>query len=683
METRIKDQLHGSVGLQVSTDWLRACFDSLEQENQQATADLCMHQVLHSDLRLVVRDGDYSNNNNNNNNTPQLPQSVQQLGRLIQTSKNSTNHPLQETQADFQLLVQVEEIVDVSLNAEQRYNPQYYNKATRSLKLCLSHGYKSQQLPTIVAQEVTKIPNLQTDSLAGMKLLLHGKIRIRHGILMLNGGNTLVCGGSVEELVQVQRRSIERAKQRAGVGVDATIRALVNINQENLDDDGQPQDEAHEESGDVPMIQVPQVQVPQAQPQLHQHQHQPIAHPIPPPPIGQSPPNVIPPDNTPPRGPPQSAVRPFQAQQVTANFATTRRDPPRQAQTEQFRNSMSGSNNNNPYARNRRTSSGTSSPLSAAGPSNPYTSSKLSQGTTSSSSSAPASASAVPTNINNNNNISGSLPATRTKPVSGNPYSSSARNSRPEHADRPYNNNNEETAYSPALSSITHTPPRDRTTGTNHQQSSLSNTIFAPVQNRDVSLLATTPSRAQQQHQQQDDVDSLPIQNKSFDNLVSLLDRLVQNRQMYESYQKFVFRVPMKTVVRDNSDHYFNIAKNPEYKKSGNQPKHVYIINAKFGCDTDRRRFLACKFPPSLTEPCFGKSATELKALQKTNRGECDRIVTSGHAIAKARFLTNEYKLWNATLFQTADEIFADDSREQAFSLDNVKKPILLVKPDN
>ena len=576
METTIQNQLYGSAGVQVSNDWLKSCLDFLREENQQPTPDLCMHHVLHSDLRFVVRDA--------NNTTLQVPPHIQSLERMIRSSENPTN-PLQETPVDFQLLVQLEEILDVSLNAEQRYNPQHYNKPIRSLKLCLSHGYKSNNSFPIVAQEVTKIPNLQTASLAGMKLLIHGKIKILHGILMLDGGNTLVCGGSVEELVQIQKKSIEKAKQKAGVGVDATIRALVNVHQDNPDEEEQPQDEAHEESRDVPI---------QVQPEVHY-----MAPPIPPP-VVRSPPRI------------PAAISPNRATQQTTS--TVGREVPVHFQSEVPRNSMSNNNNN------------TNNNVNPSRSSNPYSNGNQ------------RTAPAAPT-------INRPVNTTRIKPVpGGNPYASSTMTSRAQPSETIPSTG--ESTISPALSSITNTPPGPR-------------------------IAISNLSKAQQQ-------DSYVQQNLSFGNFVSLLERLVQNRTMYESYQKCTFRISMKQSGDPNS-YCFDIGKNPQFKKSAKEKisKYIIIINAPFECGTDQRS-LACKLPSFLTESLFGKTASELRALTKSNRKECDRITTEAFRRMKERFCTNE-RFWSVTLVRTADEIFGETT--QPLSLTDSKNPLVLVQP--
>ena len=196
----------------MSDDWLTACRIHLRETNQPETADSVLYQVLHSDLRNVVkRDEDDGI-----------------LRRAL-----SQNH--ENLDASFSLMVQVEELLDVSLNAEARLEvgpasstapTPIGNQRMRCLKLYLSDGYH----PTpqhLVAMEVSPLPDLSVNSKAGLKVVLRGPLTCRNGIIILNPGNAAVLGGSVASLVEIQRKALEQAKKVAGVGVDPTVRALI------------------------------------------------------------------------------------------------------------------------------------------------------------------------------------------------------------------------------------------------------------------------------------------------------------------------------------------------------------------------------------------------------------------------------------------------------------------------
>ena len=175
--------------------------------------------------------------------------------------------------ASFLLCVQVEELLDVSQNAETRlkYGPMdtinptpVGNQRNRCLKLLFSDGYmhshQSQNRSSndnnyddergamsgpMIAVEVSPIRDLSTHSQAGIKILLRGPIDVRLGVLHLHEGNVIVLGGCVEELVEVQKRAHEQAKRVAGIGVDATVRALVNSSDDAVTDLEGAEDDEH------------------------------------------------------------------------------------------------------------------------------------------------------------------------------------------------------------------------------------------------------------------------------------------------------------------------------------------------------------------------------------------------------------------------------------------------------
>ena len=177
-------------------------------------------------------------------------------------------------------MVQVEEVLDVSRNAEDRLafgpaNPNaptpIGNQQSRCLKLALSDGYYANGLPynnnrenqpppssshptfhhglLLIAMEVSPIPALSSHSLAGLKLILTGPLHIRRGVLMCHAGNTIVLGGHVDELVDMQRQAMQKASRRAGIGVDPTVRALVNQDAMGTEEDASQHEEEGEEDG--------------------------------------------------------------------------------------------------------------------------------------------------------------------------------------------------------------------------------------------------------------------------------------------------------------------------------------------------------------------------------------------------------------------------------------------------
>ena len=239
------EQLQSIAGVAPSTEWLTACRSYLSSIDND-TPDAVLHQILHSDLRDVIRSSASSVSTTSSSSSILLRQALEKS--LVSLQRHS------QLAADFRLLVQMEELLDVSLNAEHRLSlgpasshapSAIGNQATRMLKIYLSDGH----LPHVdlVAMELTPLQNLSVNSQAGIKLLLHGPIEIRLGILLLHEGNTTVLGGSVQHLVDIQIKAIAQAQRMAGVGIDPTVKALIWNPDSGLDEN----DEGEGESGDV------------------------------------------------------------------------------------------------------------------------------------------------------------------------------------------------------------------------------------------------------------------------------------------------------------------------------------------------------------------------------------------------------------------------------------------------
>ena len=242
------EQLQSIAGVAPSTEWLNACRSYLSSVNDD-TPDAVLQQILHSDLRDVIRSSAASSASASASaSSPSIL-----LRRALEESCESS-HRHSQLAADIRLLVQMEELLDVSLNAEHRLSlgpasshapTALGNQSKRMLKMYLSDGH----LPhvNLVAMELTPLQNISVNSHAGLKLLLHGPIEIRLGILLLHEGNTTVLGGSVQHLVDIQTKAQTQAQRMAGVGIDPTIKALIWNPDSGLDEN----DEGEGESGDV------------------------------------------------------------------------------------------------------------------------------------------------------------------------------------------------------------------------------------------------------------------------------------------------------------------------------------------------------------------------------------------------------------------------------------------------
>ena len=210
----IHSQLERVAGVCPSQEWLTACRAHLRETNQPDTPDAILHQVLHADLRnVVVR------------NEPSVLRRA-----LVESHQHKSILP-----ESFRLLVQVEELLDVSLNAEARLSmgpasptapAPIGNQRLRCLKLYLSDGYLANN-QHLVAMEVSPLSDLSANSKAGIKVVLRGPLECRFGIIMLHPGNATVLGGCVASLLEMQRKALEQAQRLAGVGVDPTVRALI------------------------------------------------------------------------------------------------------------------------------------------------------------------------------------------------------------------------------------------------------------------------------------------------------------------------------------------------------------------------------------------------------------------------------------------------------------------------
>jgi len=280
-------QRFSSIGISPSSEWLEACLQYLRQQNQAADEDAILHQMLNTDLRDVVRcfeppandAGSVVQRNGSSPNTI-LRKSIDTSNRENQGGQSQSCKSI--LPQSFKCMVQIEELLDVSLNAEQRLTlgpasssspTPIGNQKKRCLKMLLSDGYNNEGnrhsnfdetigAPIhIVATETEPIPSLSVHSKPGIKVVLSGPIIIRFGVLMLDQGNTTVLGGCIPNLIRVQKKAMDLAAKLAGVGIDPTFRALVWNPEAGMEDD--QQDEGEGESGDIHVRQRPAAPPPQ------------------------------------------------------------------------------------------------------------------------------------------------------------------------------------------------------------------------------------------------------------------------------------------------------------------------------------------------------------------------------------------------------------------------------------
>jgi RecQ mediated genome instability protein len=250
-------QLQSIAGVIPSHHWYRSCIKALQLQtynivasDSHSLATHVMDQILYHDLRNVVRSITGEQNN---------AQSIALRDAIRQSMNAETGYKSVLSQS-FRLLVQVEEYVDAASNIEKRMETINDTSSMaptqacspplcRCIKFCYSDGYTN--LPSVhdnqttsnanrpttspnmfVAMEVSPLDGLgsQYQLVAGLKVLLHGPIIIRHGVAGWHSGCATIFGGYVEQLVEIQRRALIYAKKESGSGVDPTVKALVRNN---------------------------------------------------------------------------------------------------------------------------------------------------------------------------------------------------------------------------------------------------------------------------------------------------------------------------------------------------------------------------------------------------------------------------------------------------------------------
>ena len=248
-----------------SPQWLQQCQSHLSRHrrstnnNDDDEQQRIFNQILYSDLRDVVLQSSSSSSSN---------AASKKLREAIDESNNNNNSVNGKSLVDLNngmpLMVQLEEVVDVSLNAEgmlqggthnnnntnntinaanHRGNNNNSNNArssNRMLKMVLSDGYihhnNNNNNSTMLAMETSPITNLSTNTSPGCKLLLFDKLTVRHGILQLNPQNTIVLGGKIDHWETVAEEKREKCRKVRGCGVDATVKALIWCPEGGADD---------------------------------------------------------------------------------------------------------------------------------------------------------------------------------------------------------------------------------------------------------------------------------------------------------------------------------------------------------------------------------------------------------------------------------------------------------------
>jgi RecQ mediated genome instability protein len=218
--TSVMDELRQVAGVVPSSEWWNVCYSELQSRSQTATFEMVLEQILFHDVRDVVRT--MNSDENQNTSEADMPPNVILLRNAMDESRMNDGRQ-QELPSSFRLLLQVEEICDVSKNSESRLSNDTSSAGT-CRKFCCVDGHLPPQ--PLMAVEVSPIlPGGPWPP--GTKVLLTGPMTVRHGILGWHAGNVLVLGGHVERLVHLQERERQQRIQASGHGIDPTIRALI------------------------------------------------------------------------------------------------------------------------------------------------------------------------------------------------------------------------------------------------------------------------------------------------------------------------------------------------------------------------------------------------------------------------------------------------------------------------
>ena len=313
---QLRQRLEREAGVSPSRTWLGRCLLHIREANngsgtngngstasiENAEEDEIWDQIRYSDLRSVIREPNGSASSNGDENSVTAAMTLRQAIAKSKMSNSNDNRSAGSNDGqqrnkvclpkDFQLMIQIEEVVDATMNSEHRLasmggnavsnnnsgNNNNFGQGSRSekwrcLKMVFSDGYYSNgrvsppernandQDNITYAMETSPIASLSTSSVPGTKVLLHGPIQIRHGLLQLSDENTFVIGGQVPSWRNIWTKAREKAQRENGLGVDPTIKALI---WNPLMGDEEEADEGEGESRDVT---IPRAPPPAAAPQ--------------------------------------------------------------------------------------------------------------------------------------------------------------------------------------------------------------------------------------------------------------------------------------------------------------------------------------------------------------------------------------------------------------------------------
>jgi hypothetical protein len=567
----------------------------------------------------------------------------------------------------------------------------------------------------MIGVELQSIPDLSTTSPAGLKVLLKGPIVIRHSQLLLHAGNCLILGGYVAALWKEQQSALQKSKQVAMVGIDPTIRALIgtnnyrnNTNTTTTEED----DEAHEASGDV----LP------SHPPLQQQQQQ-----------QQSPPPV----------PPLQHQRQLQHDFPHDTNTTNENDIPRSLTQQQSTNlsitRSAWSSNHTPLLPpppQQQTHPAPSRQYSQPGPRMPLqighqqthdeitstTTTRTTTTTTTPITTTKTTAKVINPYVTSSSSLSSS---TATSASRSNPYLpkkttttllSSHSHQNPGTAGGLTTAGQSTSIAHGNTTSTSITPPTSSITTTSSTSTKMNNIDIVDARNPSQPNSTTINNNNNNTIVTSTKLSSTNIQRMDLPNLCTLLSTLVQNREMYDSYyrQGIMFRVPLIKAAIGQVN--FNVVKNKDYRRRKSQDqqqhqhhhnnsnaKYEYFIALIFG-DVDQNNNnndndinnnhnhhnhdttvqVAGRIHPFLIDAQFDVSATDLRAMTRTDREQSQLVTNVGGAKVHEQYFGP--CRWTARLNLSTAELFDERRREMLASksildlLTDLQCPILLLQ---
>jgi hypothetical protein len=691
----VVSRLKKVIGLQsIADDWLSACLRHIQCRTIGNEHDEILYQILHCDLRDVVRGCGCGDAYSSTSSTATTPVVIRKFHDAIQQSHQRSSKYKEVLASDFQLLCQIEEVVDMSQASERRLlgistaNTQHQNGGDgsarsynynqpppgRCLKICLVHGYKVDNIEPvsniIVAMETAPIRGLSSmhTAMAGTKVLLKGPIEIRNRVLLLHNGNCIVLGGCIPWFVERQKKEVMTAKNKAGVGIDPTVRALIGTNPTDTPTDEGAADEAHESSDDYRPT--------PSEVALSQHHQR------------------------------RPSIFTTIASRTTASSSSSSLSSPAPHRTELSTWAQSATNDSSPNPRNS-SNTGRHAESSRPPPHQPPPRRPSETSTYNCLSSNPSQLqrSEAYNPYSCILQTSSTFAAKSISPIrSGNPYTQQKSH---EQTQQHSFHHNQERSSQPRVrssNSLTDSQQNDDNVMKKTSSRQMDNENLPPPSRHSSSSVSPASSHTADTSlsNQATLSNSLTkansesnIQNVTFDNLHQLLAQLLRNRGMYESYRRqgeLGFRVRLVQRVSEGGLE-FNVEKARKDKKKDSDKKkkkegktYQYRVITTFAdgenppSSSSTSKLLACKIDPVIVESHFPVSATEMRSLSRTDKAACDRLTTQGGESLKVVLCS--CRIWIAKLLPSADELFAADNMSKNVNdrLRDIKMPVLFLQ---